>query len=107
MRDLIVRALCWVLSVLAPWTHRTAPGRHAAAYLATLPTATPAPMSPWANPWTGPSAEEVRAIFRAEETLRLTPVRRERFFATAFAECGIEYPYRYPGDQFTALGVQA
>ncbi|GFH36941.1 hypothetical protein SCWH03_31740 [Streptomyces pacificus] len=71
------------------------------------PAARNGPVSPRAKPWTGPSAEEARPIFRAEETLRLTPVRRERFFATAFAERGIGYPYRYPGDQFAAPGASA
>ncbi|AXG78267.1 hypothetical protein DVK44_11750 [Streptomyces paludis] len=62
---------------------------------------------PWAKPWTGPSSADARAIFRAEETMPLTPVQRERRFAVEFAARGVEYPYRYPDDQFSALGRSA
>ncbi|MFI1867452.1 hypothetical protein [Streptomyces jumonjinensis] len=113
MRDviaLLTRALIQVLSVF-PGTRRTTPGRHSAAHFASRPTPAPAPepaaLSPWRKPWAGPSAQQVWAIFRAEEALHLSPVQRERFFATAFAECGIDYPYRYPGDHFSILEARA
>jgi hypothetical protein len=94
MRDGIARALVWVLRLMLP-----SRGRHTA--LPHEPHVTPTSSSPWSRPWTGPSAAEVRAIFGAEEALRLTPVQRERRFAVEFAALGVEYPYRYPGDQFT------
>ncbi|MFI1868773.1 hypothetical protein [Streptomyces jumonjinensis] len=104
MRDSILRALTWVLSLL-PWTRRTEPGRHTARYLAEHPA--PAAVSAWSRPWGGPSAEEARAIFRAEEALKLTPVRRERYFATAWAERGYDYPYVAPGVHQVRTGVPA
>ncbi|MCM2393942.1 hypothetical protein [Streptomyces albipurpureus] len=94
MCDRIVRALVWVLNVL-PWTRRPKPGRHSAHYLTTTaPEPDPGPNSPaWSNPWTGPSSELARSIFRAEEAQLLTPECRERYFATAWAERGYDYPY--------------
>lgn len=97
MRDAIARALIWVLRALLP-----AHGRHGAPD-ATTPR--PEPVSPWSRPWQGPSATEAREIFRAEETMRLTPVQRERRRAVEFAALGVEYPYRYPGDHFAAMGT--
>ncbi|MGW6454460.1 hypothetical protein ACWF94_00790 [Streptomyces sp. NPDC055078] len=102
MCDRIVRALVWVLHHF-PLTRRTRPGRHTAEYLAQQP----ALVNPWSRPWTGPSAEEARAIFRAEETLTLTPVRRERYFATAWAEHGYDYPYIADGVHQARAGVPA
>ncbi|MGX2995454.1 hypothetical protein JNUCC64_14340 [Streptomyces sp. JNUCC 64] len=32
-------------------------------------------------------------VFRAEEARYLSPEQRERFYATAFAEHGYDYPY--------------
>ncbi|MFI1885326.1 hypothetical protein [Streptomyces jumonjinensis] len=90
MLDSILRALVWVLNTI-PWTRRAQPGRHTAQYLAAQPA--PVRVSPWSRPWGGPSADEARAIFRAEEALRLPPVKRERYFATAWAERGYDYPY--------------
>ncbi|MGX2996297.1 hypothetical protein JNUCC64_18800 [Streptomyces sp. JNUCC 64] len=61
---------------------------------APAPGQAPAPdPNPWRRPWTGPSSAEALAIFRAEETRHLTPAQRERFYATAFAELGYDYPY--------------
>ncbi|MGW6455589.1 hypothetical protein ACWF94_06610 [Streptomyces sp. NPDC055078] len=108
MLDRIARALVWVLN-LFPLTRRTRPGRHSARYLAEhpAPVTAPAPVSPWSLPWTGPSAEEARAIFRAEETKALTPERRERFFATAWAERGYDYPYAAEGVHQVRTAVSA
>ncbi len=99
MRDLIVRALAWALALLTPQNHQSEPGRHSAAYLSERPqtTLTRVSADPWRSPWRGPSAAEARAIFRAEETVTLDPVRRERFFATAWAERGYDYTYVAPG----------
>ncbi len=93
MRDSIARLLIWALSVLAPRTRR--PGKHTAAYLADLPALAPepAPASPWARPWTGPSAETVRSIFHAEETHGLSPDQCERWRAAAFSEIGLDYDF--------------
>ncbi|MGW7008716.1 hypothetical protein ACWGCW_39550 [Streptomyces sp. NPDC054933] len=101
MRDSIARALMWVLRLLMP-----AHGRHSGGHqgaVRTAPAPTPTPYRP--GLWRGPSSTEARAIFRAEETLTLTPEQRERYWATAFAEIGVDYPYRYEGDQFTARVV--
>ncbi|MFI1865781.1 hypothetical protein [Streptomyces jumonjinensis] len=94
MLDSILRALVWVLNTI-PWTRRAQPGRHTAQYLAARPA--PVRVSAWSRPWGGPSAEEARAIFRADEALKLPPVKRERYFAVAFAERGYDYPYVAPG----------
>ncbi|MGX2995595.1 hypothetical protein JNUCC64_15085 [Streptomyces sp. JNUCC 64] len=114
MRKHIWHALVWVLIHL-PLTRRTRPGRHTAEHLArTEPTSGPAPVptpapapapapepapdpdpdaNPWRRPWTGPSSAEALAIFRTEEARYLNPEQRERFYATAFAELGYDYPY--------------
>ncbi|MFJ2110953.1 hypothetical protein ACIOEX_03335 [Streptomyces sp. NPDC087850] len=96
---LIARALTWVLRLLLP-----AHGNHRA-LAATTPE--PAPANPWLKPWTAPGAEEVRAIFRAEETMRLTPVRRERCYAAGFATHGIDYPYTGHGVHQVRTGATA
>lgn len=99
--DLIARLFTWLLSALTP----RRPGRHSAAYL----TERPVPESvanPWSRPWTGPSASQVRAVFRpettAESTVPLSPMQRERRWAVQFAEIGVDYPYSYPGAPFDA-----
>ncbi|MGW2380230.1 hypothetical protein [Streptomyces sp. NPDC001658] len=103
MRDPIARALVWVLRLLLP-----ARGRHRTTQPAPAPVSEPTPpVRPWDKPWTGPSSAEAREIFRAEETMRLTPVQRERSWAAEFAARGIDYDYRYPGDHFAQLGVSA
>ncbi|MCM2392570.1 hypothetical protein [Streptomyces albipurpureus] len=98
MRNPIVRALAWVLNRFCT----REPGRHSAQHLAQRPAPTPVqPCAPdfiaelraWSRPWTGPSSELARSIFRAEETDHLTPECRERYFATAWAERGYDYPY--------------
>ncbi|MFE7315168.1 hypothetical protein ACFU7T_19115 [Streptomyces sp. NPDC057555] len=89
MRDAIARALVRVLRILLP-----ARGRHAA-----TPNTTPEPATEPTTPpatrrqWTGPSSTQVRAIFRAEEAQRLTPEQRERWWAAAFAEIGVDYDF--------------
>ncbi|MEW1549292.1 hypothetical protein [Streptomyces tsukubensis] len=88
MRDLTVRALAWALRLLLP-----ARGRHRTSGPVAPPAPTPTPVSPWARPWTGPSADTARAIFTAYEVHALTPEQRERFYATAWAEIGWDYPY--------------
>ncbi|MGX2995187.1 hypothetical protein JNUCC64_12965 [Streptomyces sp. JNUCC 64] len=97
MRDRIARALVRVLARL-PLTRRVRPGRHTADHLA-RPEPRPVPVSiptpepdPWRRPWTGPSSAEALAVFRAEEARYLSPEQRERFYATAFAERGYDYP---------------
>lgn len=99
MRDPIARALAWALALLIPPTRRPELGRHSAAYLKARPEATPAPASEsaWRRPWRGPNSADARAIFQAAEAGGLDPVRRERFFATAWAEQGVEYEYIAPG----------
>ncbi|MGW8975104.1 hypothetical protein [Streptomyces platensis] len=91
MRDSIARALVRVLSLLLP-----ARGKRRAA-LATPPEAAPEPRpepaAAWARPWRGPSADDARAIFKAEETRTLTPEQRERWFAAAFSEIGVDYDF--------------
>lgn len=87
MRDLIARTFAWVLSAFAP----RRPARHTASYL-TAPTE-PAPVSPWSRPWTAPSSQEVRAIFRDERTRELPELQRERAYAAALARLGVDYDY--------------
>ncbi|MGX2997464.1 hypothetical protein JNUCC64_24930 [Streptomyces sp. JNUCC 64] len=101
MRDRIAHVLVWVLAHL-PLTRRARPGRHTADHLTQpepvsgRPVAAPDP-DPWRRPWTGPSSAEALAIFRAEEARYLSPEQRERFYATAFAERGYDYPYLAEG----------
>ncbi|MFE6689661.1 hypothetical protein ACFVFQ_24680 [Streptomyces sp. NPDC057743] len=96
MRDAIARALDWVLALL-PLTRRPGPGRHSAAFFASHPAPEPAPaaitVNPWLEPWRGPSADAVREIFRADEVQSLTPEQRERWWAAAFCEIGVDYDF--------------
>ncbi|MFE1773777.1 hypothetical protein [Streptomyces sp. NPDC059008] len=92
MRDAIARALIWVLTVL-PWTRRLEPGRHSMTYLAQQPSPEPVSANPWLRPWRGPSSKEVREIFHAEEVQSLTPEQRERWWAAAFFEIGVDYDF--------------
>ncbi|MFD4141596.1 hypothetical protein [Streptomyces sp. NPDC058572] len=90
MRDVIARALSWALSVLAP----RRPGRHSAEFLAAqTPEPEPAPASPWSRPWTAPSSQEVRAIFKDERIGELPDLQRERVWAAEFASIGVDYDY--------------
>ncbi|MGW8450477.1 hypothetical protein ACWGLO_03165 [Streptomyces niveus] len=89
MRDLIARALSWVLSALTP----RRPGRHSAEHLTEPSGPAPAHVSPWSHPWTAPSAEQVRAIFKDEHTRELTQLQRERIYAAQFAALGVDYDY--------------
>ncbi|MFJ7061116.1 hypothetical protein ACIQVA_25895 [Streptomyces microflavus] len=86
MRDLIARALVSLLRLLLP-----AEGRHSAERPA-APLA-PAPVSPWSRPWTAPSAQEVRAIFKDEHARELPDLQRERIYAAAFARLGVDYDF--------------
>lgn len=93
MRDLIVHAFTWALHHLLP-----ARGRHRAPELPPPAAPGPAvPVSPWCRPWTGPSAETARAVFTADAARGLDPERREGFYAVAWAELGVDYPYTGPG----------
>ncbi|MFF4934987.1 hypothetical protein ACFY2H_39960 [Streptomyces griseofuscus] len=93
MRDSIARTLLWVLRLLLP-----AHGKRRAIPAAS-PAIVPAPAprsestAAWSRPWHGPSADEARAIFHAEETRSLTPEQRERWWAVAFAEIGVDYDF--------------
>ncbi|RLU94782.1 hypothetical protein CTZ27_18955 [Streptomyces griseocarneus] len=102
MRDAIATFLTWALRLLLP-----ARGRHSEAQRSPQHVSDPAfaPARTGRRPWTGPSSAQARAIFHAEETQALTPEQRERWWALAFAEIGVEYPYRYEGDQFTSRTV--
>ncbi|KOV62186.1 hypothetical protein [Streptomyces sp. MMG1121] len=90
MRDVIARAISWVLSVLAP----RRPGRHSAEHFAAQTAEPdPTPANPWSRPWTGPSSQEVRAIFKDEWAQRLPAVQRERLWASQFAALGVDYDF--------------
>ncbi|MFJ6573132.1 hypothetical protein ACIQNU_37560 [Streptomyces sp. NPDC091292] len=90
MRDAIARTLVRVLSVLIP----RPPGRHSAEYLAAqTPEPALTPASPWSRPWTAPSAQEVRAVFRDERTQELPELQRERVYAAEFADLGLDYDF--------------
>ncbi|MFE4023426.1 hypothetical protein ACFXPZ_39560 [Streptomyces sp. NPDC059101] len=89
MRDAIARALVWMLRLLLP-----AQGRHAAPAAPTLePDTEPTTPPTVRRQWTGPSSTEARAIFRAKEAQTLTPEQRERWWAAAFAEIGVDYDF--------------
>ncbi|MDI3386533.1 hypothetical protein QIS99_09955 [Streptomyces sp. B-S-A8] len=96
MRALLARALSW-----APWRRR--PGRHSAKHLAAQRAAEPVPepVSPWSRPWTSPSGADVRAIFRDPQTLALPTPQRERAWAAAFAELGVDYDH--PAEPLASL----
>ncbi|MET9602552.1 hypothetical protein [Streptomyces sp. NPDC006459] len=89
MRDLIHHFLAVLLSLLAP----SRPGKHSAAYLAAH--GAEGPVNPWSRPWTGPSAAQVREIFKPEDAtvqLRACSVEElERRYAAAFAAIGVDY----------------
>ncbi|MEV3870070.1 hypothetical protein [Streptomyces sp. NPDC049906] len=109
MSDRIAHALVWVLAHL-PLTRRTRPGRHTAEHFTTPPATSPEPApstSAWQRPWPGPSSAEARAIFHAEEARHLSPERRERYYATAWAERGYDYPYVAPGVHQVRTGAAA
>ncbi|AZK95330.1 hypothetical protein B7R87_16805 [Streptomyces tsukubensis] len=92
MRDLIVQAFSWALHMLLPARGRhRGPSRSAAASTYSIPP------SPWSRPWTGPSSDTARSIFTADEARSLTQEQRERFYATAWAELGCDYPYLAEG----------
>lgn len=90
MRDSIARALLRVLRLLLP-----ARGKRRAVPAApvTAPTSRAESRAAWSRPWQGPSAEDARAIFHAEETRSLTPEQRERWWAAAFSEIGVDYDF--------------
>ncbi|MFD7539541.1 hypothetical protein [Streptomyces sp. NPDC059819] len=92
MRDRIAQLLAWLRLVFTPQPARR-PGRHTAAFLAeqAAPQYEPEPVSPWSRPWPGPSAATVREIFR--DGYGMPPLQRERWWATAFAEIGIDYDH--------------
>ncbi|OKH91949.1 hypothetical protein [Streptomyces uncialis] len=112
MRDVIAHALVRVLDLILS-TRRTGPGRHSAAHFAARDVRDVAeevaadPGSVWRRPWPGPSSAQARAVFRAEEARGLDPERRERFFATAWAELGYDYPYAADGVHQVRTGVAA
>ncbi|MFM9368627.1 hypothetical protein [Streptomyces sp. Da 82-17] len=92
MYEFLLRAVSWPAALFA---RRRRPGRHSAQYLAAAqtPAPDPVPVSPWARPWNSPSAAEVRAIFRDERILALPALQRERAWAAAFAELGVDYDH--------------
>lgn len=105
MRHSIARALVaclrLILAAMLPATGK----RRAEPVAASAAPGTP--VSPWSKPWTAPSAREAREIFRAEETMRLTPVQRERCYAAGFAAHGVDYPYTGHGVHQVRTGVTA
>ncbi|MEU5400638.1 hypothetical protein ABZ348_15265 [Streptomyces sp. NPDC005963] len=108
MRDLIVCALAWVLYLVRPTRQTGQPAIRTAPTVLPQHTSTHVPgFSAWARPWTGPSAELARSIFRAEEANTLTPQCRERYFATAWAEHGYDYPYVAAGVHQVRTGAVA
>ncbi|MGV9313819.1 hypothetical protein ACWDR0_16760 [Streptomyces sp. NPDC003691] len=92
MQNLIVQAFSWALHLLLP-----ARGRHRAAAPSEPAPAPYTSASPWSRPWTGPSSETARTIFTTDEVQGLTHEQRERFYATAWAELGWDYPYLAEG----------
>ncbi|AXU12573.1 hypothetical protein [Streptomyces clavuligerus] len=101
MRDRIACALTRVLRLLLP-----ARGRHRTTAPPTapvVPVPEPVPVSPWTRPWTGPSSATARAIFTAPETRGLTLEQRERFYATAWAELGRDYPHAAASGETSTL----
>ncbi|MFE0189273.1 hypothetical protein [Streptomyces sp. NPDC058989] len=105
MTDLILRALKHLCSLLFParGKHRATPApapepapnpsRRTRRPEQTNPEPANASVNPWLTPWRGPSGKEVREIFHAEEVQSLTPEQRERWWATAFFEIGIDYDF--------------
>lgn len=109
-------------TTLLKWAERLFPGRgkhRAAPAFASAPAPAPAPapesapdssrgtnqpdqpkpepanasVDPWRTPWRGPTAKAVREIFHAEEVQSLTQDQRERWWAAAFFEIGVEYDF--------------
>lgn len=114
MRDLIARALLWVLRILLP-----AHGRHSTTAPQPHPTPDPAPVSPWSSPWSTPTPAHVierHTPLRGEDialvrpyvptgdydTLNLRLVQRERRTAAVLATLGVDWPYTYDGAPFPA-----
>ncbi|GAB3951769.1 hypothetical protein [Streptomyces sparsus] len=131
MRDVIARALVWVLRMALP-----ARGRHGATP-ATVPAPSPepAPTDSWSTPtprsrtapksrtaprsgptpWLTPTPAHVRALrapLRGEDVVLVRPyvladtarelgVVQERRRAAELATLGVDYPYTYPGAPFT------
>ncbi|MFJ3757131.1 hypothetical protein [Streptomyces sp. NPDC090080] len=92
MRDLIARALSWVLAVLAP----RRPGLHSAEHLAAqVVEPETAPPSMWMTPWPPslPTRKTAEEIFRDERINALPLLQRERSYAAAFATLGIDYDF--------------
>ncbi|RPK81426.1 hypothetical protein EES45_10885 [Streptomyces sp. ADI97-07] len=85
MRDFIAHVLVYLLRLVLP-----ARGRHGAPAVEPEPVPTPPRI---ARPWGGPSSVQARAIFHAKETQALTVEQRERWWATAFAEIGVDYDF--------------
>lgn len=106
MRDRIARLFTWLRFVFTPQPPRR-PGRHTAAFLAEQPelTSQSEPASVWRTPWQGPSAETVREIFR--EGAELPHLQRERRWAAAFAELGIDYDHPTTNITPVRAGVHA
>ncbi|RDG35353.1 hypothetical protein DVH02_25780 [Streptomyces corynorhini] len=102
MRHSIARALVaclrLILAAMLPATGK----RRAASTAPSVP-----PVSPWTKPWAGPSSAEARAVFRAEESMVLTPVQRERRYAAGFAAHGVDYPYTGHGVHQVRTAVTA
>ncbi|MFI5940677.1 hypothetical protein ACIBCB_10535 [Streptomyces uncialis] len=88
MRDLIAQALLPLLRLLLPAT-----GRHSAEPPPAPQHPAHIPASPWSRPWTAPSAQEVREIFRDEQMRHLAAPQRERSYAAAFARIGVDYDH--------------
>ncbi|WP_438294775.1 hypothetical protein [Streptomyces sp. HUAS TT7] len=63
------------------------------------------PASVWCTPWQEPSAETVREIFR--EGAGLPHVQRERRWAAAFAENGVDYDHPTTNITPVRAGVHA
>ncbi|MDK1472252.1 hypothetical protein QNO07_02220 [Streptomyces sp. 549] len=133
MRDVIARALVWVLRMVLPVR-----GRHGARPVTEpAPSPDPAPtrsgLTSTSAQWLTPTPEHVRALrapLRGEDVVLVRPyvlaatphavadmqvvpgVVHERQRAAALATLGVDYPYTYPGAPFTrsafaAAGVPA
>lgn len=115
MRDVIARALVWVLRLLLP-----ARGRHSAAPVYT-PEPESAPVDPWSRPWPTPIPEHIHTLYAplrgedvalarpyvlAETTMELGVIH-ERRRAAALATMGVDYPYSYPGAPFPTSAFAA
>lgn len=101
MRDSIALIFVWLLVLRLPSRKQPVTAVRERAY------PIPAAIRRRSGTWPGPSSAEARAIFRDRTAQRLTPQQRERFWATAFAEIGVDYPYRYRDDQFATQDATA